>query len=161
MKIIQEWDGHRPDYRLLLGSFYADLRGKHEKERFKYYYQDNNVAVRNYTPGLDYGPIGWIEKLLQTPIDDYRYHSRNLILVPYLVLRRGITDVNKVTETVMKWADKCAELRRLDPSRREFERETRARFYEVMRDKIWHMSLEKLKEKNPEIYKEFYRIGGA
>ena len=102
--------------------------------------------------GIDYGPIAWIEKLLQTPIDDYRYHSRNLILVPYLVLRRGITDVNKVTETVMKWADKCAELRRLDPSRREFERETRSRFYEVMRDKIWHMSLERLKEKNSDLY---------
>jgi hypothetical protein len=27
VKILQEWDGYRPDYTLLLGSFYADLVG--------------------------------------------------------------------------------------------------------------------------------------
>ena len=28
VKILQKWDGFRPDYRLLIGSFYADLVGK-------------------------------------------------------------------------------------------------------------------------------------
>ena len=95
--------------------------------------------------GFDYGPIAWIELLLQTPIDDYRKHARDLILVPYLVIRRGIIDADKVTEMVMTWADKCAELRRLDPCRREFERRIRSRLHEVT---LPPMRFETLKEKN-------------
>ena len=83
-----------------------------------------------------YGPLPWIEKLLQTLIEDYRKRSRDLILVPYLVFRRGMRDESQITQIVMRWPDKCAELRRLDPSRREYEKETRSRIYEVMRDKI-------------------------
>jgi hypothetical protein len=52
--------------------------------------------------------IAWIEKLIQSPIADY----------------------------VMRWEDKCAELRRLDPSRREFSDRVRRRIDEVMRDRI-------------------------
>jgi hypothetical protein len=152
VKIVQRWDGFRPDYSLLFGSFYAYLVGEYEKERSRYRDYADASGSRHYAPGVDYGPIGWIEKLLRTPINDYRHHTRNLILVPYLVLTRGITDVEKVTEIVMEWADKCAELRRLEPSRREFQKETRKRFYVVMRDRIPHMELETLKEKNSKLH---------
>ena len=54
----------------------------------------------------------------------------------------------------MQWADKCAELRRLDPSRREFAARVRSRTYEVMCARISHMSSERLKEKNLELYKK-------
>lgn len=160
VKIVQRWDGCRPDYSLLLGSFYAYLVGEYEKEQSRYRdYADASESSMNYAPGVDYGPIGWIEKLLQTPIDDYRYHSRNLILVPYLVLTRGITDVDEVTEIVMEWADRCAELRRLEPSRREFQKGTRKRFHVVIRDRIPPMRLEKLKEKKPKLYGQLHVPG--
>lgn len=103
-------------------------------------------------PGCDYGPVSWIERLLQTPIEDHRKHTRDLILVPYLLLKRGITDPKQICDIVMQWADKCAELRRLDPSRREFELQTRRRIREVEHDRIPHMSFERLKEKNLELY---------
>lgn len=54
----------------------------------------------------------------------------------------------------MKWADKCGELYKLEPSRREYEKEVRSRVYEVMRGRISQMSLERLKEKNPELYEK-------
>jgi hypothetical protein len=151
VKILQKWDGFRPDYRLLIGSFYAYLVGEREKERSRY--QDAAAAAKNYALGVNYGPIGWIEKLLQTPIDDFRKRSRDLILVPYLVVRRGMTDVDHITQIVMQWADKCAELYKLEPSRREYEKEVTSRVYEVMRDRIPHMGLERLKEKNPELHR--------
>ena len=36
VKIIQKWDGYRPDYTLLRGSFYAYLVGERERERSRY-----------------------------------------------------------------------------------------------------------------------------
>lgn len=112
--------------------------------------ESNNVVATSSIP--------WIERLLLTPIADYRKHARDLILVPYLVVRRGMTDVDQITQIVMKWADKCAELYRLEPSRREYEKRVRSRTYEVMRDRIPYMGLETLKEKNPDLYQRLIYI---
>jgi hypothetical protein len=149
VKIIQKWDGYRPDYILLRGSFYAYLVGERERELSRY--QD---AAKNYASGVDYGPISWIEKLLQTPTDDFRKRSRDVILVPYLVVRRGMTDVEHIHNIVMQWADKCGELYRLEPTRHEYSNRVRSRIYEVIRDRIPYMSLERLKEKNPGLYEK-------
>jgi hypothetical protein len=154
VKIIQRWDGYRPDYRLLIGSFYAHLVGRKHKGLARPF---TAVAMPP-----SYQRVDWIEKLLQTPIDDYRKHARDLILVPYLVLTRGITDPDQVCNIIMEWADKCAELRRLGPSRREFAAKIRSRIYDVLQERVPHMKLETLKEKNPDLYKQlFYGIGGV
>jgi hypothetical protein len=63
-----------------------------------------------------------------------------------------MTDRNEVHDMVMNWADKCTELQRLDPSRREFAVRVRSRIVEVMRDRIPPMTLDTLKEKNGELY---------
>ena len=154
VKIIQKWDGYSPDYKLLIGSFQSYLVGEHEKERSRYQDAVAAAATKNYSPGVDYGPIGWIDKLLQTPIDDFRKRSRDLILVPYLVVRRGMTDVDQIQDIVMQWADKCDELYRLEPSRRKYEKEVRSRILEVMQIRIPPMRLERLKEKNSELYEK-------
>jgi hypothetical protein len=86
--------------------------------------------------------------VLQTPIEDFRKRSPDLILVPYLVVRRGMTDVEQITQIIMIWADKCAELYKLEPSRREYKKRVMSRVYEVMRDRIPPMRLETLKERN-------------
>jgi hypothetical protein len=104
--------------------------------------------------GLDYGPVEWIEKLLQTPLDDFRKRTRDLILVPYLVVIRGMTDVDQITQIILKWAYKCAELYKLEPSRREYQKRIRPRVYEVMQYRIPPMRLETLKEKNPWLYEK-------
>jgi hypothetical protein len=147
VKIIQRWDGHRPSYKLLLGSFYADLVGKNRAPN------DENNMKFHITSNLG-GTIWWIERLLRTPIEDYRKLARDLILVPYLVLRKGITNPNQVSDIIMEWADKCGELRRLEPSRWEFEHKIRSRVYEVMHDRISQMKLSTLKEKNPDLYQK-------
>jgi hypothetical protein len=92
--------------------------------------------------------MAWIEKLLQTPIDDYRKHARDLILLPYLVVRGGMTDENQISDIIMQWAEKCRELRRLDPSKYEFEKRIRSRTYEVMQDRIPPMRWETRREKS-------------
>ena len=66
-----------------------------------------------------------------------------------------MTDETQITEMVMRWADKCVELYKLEPSRREYEKEVRSRIYEVMQSnpRIPPMRLETWKEKNPELVK--------
>ena len=156
VKIIQRWDGYRPDYRLLMWQFYADLVGKKaQRER----QQNSSLGIPSYDKSFDCGPIAWIEKLLQTPIDDFRKRSRDLILVPYLVVRRGMTDVDQIYNIVMQWADKCGELYRLEPSRHEYSNRVRSRIYEVMQSnpRIPPMRLETLKGKNPGLYRILLR----
>jgi hypothetical protein len=63
IKIIQRWDGHRPDYRLLIGVFYADLVGRHHKileQRKKARFPTS--AFQSSTTTL------WIEKLSQNQL---------------------------------------------------------------------------------------------
>ena len=89
---------------------------------------------------------------MQTPIPDYRKHARDLIIIPYLVICRGVTDRNGIHDTVMNWVNKCNELKRLDPSSREFSVRVRSRIDEVMRDRIPPMTFETLKGKNRQLY---------
>lgn len=162
VKILQKWDGHRPDYKLILGSFYADLIGKNQQlyREYKQQQQKNQYNMRSFGIPKDLPTtIYWIERLLQTPIEEYRKRARDLILVPYLVLRRGVTDPAQVSDIVMSWADKCGELRRLEPSRGEFKHKIRTRVYDVIHDRIPQMRLATLKERNPELYEKL--LGGG
>ena len=155
VKILQEWDGFRPDFRLLLGSFYSHLVAKRieeEQERAKKYSTmfEGSSNNNNNNNGLVL-VTHWIEKLLQTPLDDYRQCARDLIIIPYLVVRRGMTDTNEIEAIVMQWADACNELKSLRPSYREFEREMRSRIHVVLRDRIPSMRFDTLQEENPEL----------
>lgn len=148
VKIIQRWNKYRPDYRLLMGDFHADLVGKQQQEHRRSGVLSsvncNNIA----TFGI---AIPWVEKLLQIPIDDYRKRARDLILVPYLVVRRGLTNADQISDIVMEWADRCSELRKLEPSRHEFAVRVRSRTYNVMQSRIPSMSWSTLQERNPEL----------
>jgi hypothetical protein len=55
----------------------------------------------------------WIEKLLQTPIDDYRKNSVSLILAPYLINIKKLS-YDDASNAINSWLNKCNQLRRLD-----------------------------------------------
>jgi|SRR6185312_13388556 hypothetical protein len=55
----------------------------------------------------------WIEKLLQTPIYDYRKLAVWRILVLYLINMRLVSD-GEAYAIVLSWLEKCHSLRRLD-----------------------------------------------
>lgn len=150
VRILQEWDGFRPDVKLLLGSFYSYLVDKRIKDLEK---QEKRAKFATASPQEFSEKTQWIERLMETPIDDYRQIARDLIIIPYLVVRRGITTVEEIEATVMKWADMCNEIEPLRPSYREFERDMRYRIKVVMRDMIPHMSWGTFQEQNPELAK--------
>ena len=57
--------------------------------------------------------IPWIEKLLQTPIDDYRKTAVSLILAPYLINVKKLP-YHTTSNIINSWLVKCGELRQLD-----------------------------------------------
>ncbi|HEY7079620.1 MAG TPA: DNA primase noncatalytic subunit PriX [Nitrososphaeraceae archaeon] len=57
--------------------------------------------------------IRWIEKLLQTPLDDYRKFVVWRILSPYLINIRKCS-VEEATGMIKNWLDKCSKLSSLD-----------------------------------------------
>jgi hypothetical protein len=57
--------------------------------------------------------ISWIEKLVQTPIDDYRKNAVNLILAPYLMNVKKVS-YDLALSITSGWLKKCGELRQLD-----------------------------------------------
>ena len=73
---IQKWDVCRPRVRLLLGDFFAylvDHKIRRQRELRKFNRLRNNINTNTNT-------IPWIEKLLETPIEDGRKMTINLIL---------------------------------------------------------------------------------
>ena len=162
VKLIQRWNGvrARPTNKFMIDDFHAHLVQEVIDEKLKELRMQKKQRQFNSMQTTQLRTIAWIEKLIQTPIADYRKHAVNLIIIPYLVVCRGMTDRNEINDVVMHWADKCAELRRLDPSRREFSVRVRSRIDEVMKDRIPPMTLDTLKEKSGELY-ETLRVRGG
>ena len=57
--------------------------------------------------------IPWIEKLLQTPIDDYRKNAVSLILAPYLINIKKVS-YDGASNIINSWLIKCGKVRQLD-----------------------------------------------
>jgi hypothetical protein len=112
VKIMQTWDRHRPKINLMLGSFLAYLvdqkfkEMKLQKRQFSKYSSKSTSITSNDI-------ILWIEKLLQTPIEDHRKNTVALILAPYLVNIKKMT-YSESYHIINGWLDKCNSLRRLD-----------------------------------------------
>jgi hypothetical protein len=111
VKTIQKWDGHRPPINYLLRDFRRWLiNEKIEQQKLSSKERGRRKSVgtsRNNTA------IPWIEKLLQTPVDDYRKFAIWRILAPYLVNVKGSSTENAFT-MITDWLNKCNSLRQLD-----------------------------------------------
>jgi hypothetical protein len=108
VKIVQQWDGQRPAIQYLL----RDFRRWLIDEKIEHHRHMNSRAARTQTNSST-TTIWWIEKLLQTPIGDYRKFAIWHILMPYLINIRHMSD-NETYDIVRSWLDKCHSLLRLD-----------------------------------------------
>ena len=118
VRIIERWNGIRakPTQEFLITDFYVWLMQDVIDEKLKELSKQKRRESSS-TQTIQLRTIDWIEKLIQTPIADYHKHLANHIIIPYLVVFIGMRDRNEIQDVVMKWADRCAEVRRLDPSR--------------------------------------------
>jgi hypothetical protein len=112
VRIIQRWDGNRPSIKPLLTPYYIWLqdaaimdirrRRKAEQESMKYRRRLGDKKT-----------IGWIEKLLDKPLDDFRKYCVWRVFAPYLVNVKGLSRLDTF-DTVKSWLDKCNSVYRLD-----------------------------------------------
>ena len=108
VKVVQGWDGQRPAINYLLRDFRRWLIDeKLEQPRLS----KNSKKARAQTTNS--ATIWWIEKLLQTPLDDYRKYVIWRILSPYLINIRKYS-AEEASNIIGNWLDKCRNLRQLD-----------------------------------------------
>ena len=111
VKIIQEWNRDRPSIKFLLLEFrrylinqkIKELNKKREIERKSGYYSNRG----------GYSTIFWIEKLLDTPISDFRKNATNLIIAPYLVNNKKLSYQHSF-DILIDWLQKCNSFKKLD-----------------------------------------------
>ena len=112
VKIVQRWDGVRPPIQYLLRDYRTwlvseKINDKLEEKR-SWRYRNSENTHHNWT-----NIIPWIEKLLQTPIEDHRKYALWRIVIPYLFNIKKMSD-SEVISIVRMWLDNCAKLRSLD-----------------------------------------------
>ena len=109
----------------------------------------NGRGARSRTINSD--SIRWIEKLLQTPVADYRKFAVWRILAPYLINIRKCS-VDEAYKIITDWLDRCSQLRRLD-----FNAYHVIKYNIDSAKKNGHLprSLEKLKTDNTYLYNAF------
>lgn len=109
--LIQKWDGFRPEINYLLAGFtryiinekYTELLKAQKRSRrdSKYLVVDNDNR------------INWVERLLQTPIQDHRKYCIWRILAPYLLNVRHLS-YDESFNIIRDWLDRCNQLQRID-----------------------------------------------
>ena len=155
VKIIQKWNGYRPtitkelfimfheyliqkkiDYNLKQEKIWKERRQQREK-------RTNEQNINNY--GNYYQ---WIEKLLQSGIEDCRKLIIDLILAPYLICVKGL-EYGESYKIIRHWLDKCNLVRKLDFNPKYL---VRYALNTAIQKRIPPMKLGTLKNRNLELY---------
>ncbi|MEM0094482.1 MAG: DNA primase noncatalytic subunit PriX [Candidatus Micrarchaeaceae archaeon] len=61
------------------------------------------------TPSAPSGRYAWIERLLNTPLPDFRHRIVNIVLAPYLVNVKGLSE-EQAADVISKYIERCKEL---------------------------------------------------
>jgi Primase X len=101
--------------------------------------------------------IPWIEKLLETPIDDYRKNAVNLILAPYLINVKKLS-YDAALNIINGWLSKCGEFRQLDQN---FDYTVRYALKYSAKNGQRPLNLDTLKVKNKVLYDLLYEISDS
>ena len=118
VRIVKRWNGWRPNINLLLGSFCAYLADKkikkeeETKRRWRQQRQQKQFSDTNHLTVMINNEIIWIEKLLQTPIQDHRKYAIWRILAPYLLNVKKLS-YKQASDIIKDWLDRCSNLKRL------------------------------------------------
>jgi hypothetical protein len=108
VEIVQRWDSQRPPINYLLRDFRRWLINEKIQQRRLLNSKTERVQTTTHS-----ATIWWIEKLLETPLADYRKFAVWRILAPYLINIRKYS-VDEASSVIKNWLDKCRSLRQLD-----------------------------------------------
>jgi hypothetical protein len=98
--------------------------------------------------------ILWIEKLLKTPIGDFRKTSLSLILAPYLINIKKLS-YQESFDILFEWLQKCDAIRKLDFNPKYL---VKYALHTANQKRIPPMKLGTLKNKNLELYHILHKL---
>ena len=115
VRVIQKWNGSRPSIKLLLEDFYVYLSDQRIKGLEQTRRKNPQIAEfrRVTSSSISNCTIHWIERLLQTPLSDYRKLAIWRIFAPYLLNVRRLSP-DEAHGIMREWLDKCNQVRLLD-----------------------------------------------
>jgi hypothetical protein len=154
VRIIQKWDGHRPNVNPLLYKFYIWIAGKKIAELNEL--QQGSMTknkIRKYNSiTTSISIINWIERLLHSPIADHRKFVSHWILSRYLINVRHINP-DQAYAIIKDWEMRCNEIMALSPAVREFENKIKSDIKEAIKNGKAAIGEKLLKDMNNELYK--------
>lgn len=153
VRVIQKWDSNRPKINYLLRDFRhwlidQILIQEHEQQRRRYHKSSKFEGPNNNS-----SIIRWIEKLLETPIADYRKLAIWHILAPYLINKRRLS-YDEAYSIIRGWLTKCDILEKLD-----FNPDQRVKVAIRGAHHFFPISHESLKVENEKFYHLLKNIG--
>lgn len=152
IKVIKEWSGTRPAINYILRDYRRYLIQKRISTK-----TEKMCESRSSLHNKDFSKIGtkdviWIEKLLNTPINDYRKLCLWWILIPYLVNIKMVGE-EEVFLILVKWIKACDKIRSIDFDYRNVIK------WEIKRVKNFRpISFDDLKKDYPYLYEKVHRI---
>lgn len=150
VKILDKWnnDKKRVPIYLLIGNFCAYLADRKHEEEFKLH-KNHSWKNSHYNNINNPTSIPWVERLIQTPIGDYRKNAIGLILAPYLINIRKLS-YEEAFSIIMKWLEnKCDRVRRLDSN---FKHRVKYDLDNATKNGRKPIKLETLKKKDKSLY---------
>jgi hypothetical protein len=146
--IIQRWNGDRPPIQLITREFWYYLIQK-RIDKIQEMEREQKIRAKfcnSSLKGDSANTINWVEKLLQTPIEDYRKFCMWRILCPYLINIRKMSKV-EASLVLKEWLGKCDRVRKIDFNP---QREVSARLKSV--GPFLPSAKDKLKKEQPDLF---------
>ena len=156
VKIVQRYDANKIptiDHQLLreFRLYIADNEIKRKINFRQKYHALKTNADSNNIPKC----YRWIEdKLLKTPIPDYRKITVDLILVPFFIVIKKFS-ANQSFDLIKQYLIKCHKLQPLLPSVNEFERRVKFAIGKSKENKIPPIKIENIRNRYPKWYNSF------
>jgi hypothetical protein len=111
VKVIQNWNNHAANINeiaLLLSGFYTHLvNTKNERDK-----NTTKEIKRNFGSNTS-NSIPWIETLLQITLLDHRKYVISLILAPYLINIKQLSEEAAIAK-IKEWLSRCDKVKKLD-----------------------------------------------
>jgi Primase X len=123
---------------------------KRRNNKFNRYHSYSSANINRTTVPSCYR---WIERLLETPIADHRKQTIDLVLVPFLIVIRGLSFEDSYF-IIKDWIVKCNSVEMLKPSIEYFDNRIKAAINNSIQNKIPPILQENIEKKYPEWYRQ-------
>ncbi len=152
VRIVQYWDGNRPDIKPLLVDFYVHCVDKQVKQRRLDKETKKRLAENKRSGHYNNGIILWIEALIENgpALANHRKYVIWRILAPYLINIKKLS-YEQAFDVLTYWLARCAKAKKLD-----FNAEQRIRdsLRTVCTAKAAYLpiSVDKLQQEKPDLW---------